>query len=61
VLANPAQGVPHVIHTEAELATYTEELFQLTVLDRPSASQLQAIELFTHLIESYEATHYPTD
>jgi len=62
-LANPAEmiahGAPRVIHTDAELAAYTEELFRLTALKRPSSSQRQAIELLTLLVESYEEAHFP--
>jgi HTH-type transcriptional regulator/antitoxin HigA len=63
VLANPAemiaQGAPHVIHNDAELEVYTDALFQLTVLESPSRSELEAIELLTLLVERYEQEHYP--
>jgi HTH-type transcriptional regulator/antitoxin HigA len=63
VLANPAKmiecGAPRVIHNEAELEAYTEALFQLTALERPSRSELEAIELLTLLVERYEQEHYP--
>jgi HTH-type transcriptional regulator/antitoxin HigA len=62
VLANPAemiaQGAPHVIHNERELEAYTDALFELTVLKRPSAIEREAIELLTLLIERYEQEHY---
>ena len=54
-----AKGAPHVIHNDEELEAYTSALFQLTVLDNPSRSQLEAIELLTLLVERYEETHYP--
>src|SRR5579859_4602803 len=63
VLADPAKmiakGAPHVIHNDAELAAYTEVLFRLTSLTRPSRSEEEAIELLTLLIERYEETNYP--
>jgi HTH-type transcriptional regulator/antitoxin HigA len=62
VLANPvemiAQGAPRVIHNDRELATYTEALFQLTSIKNPSASEAQAIELLTLLVDQYEQAHY---
>ncbi len=63
VLANPAEmiarGAPRVIHNDAELEAYTEALFQLTALESPSRSQVEAIELLTLLVERYEQEHYP--
>jgi len=63
VLANPAEmmakGAPRVIHTEDELEAYTDALFQLTALKRPTPSEEEAIELLTLLIERYEREHYP--
>jgi HTH-type transcriptional regulator/antitoxin HigA len=63
LLANPAKmiakGAPHVIHNDEELEAYTNALFQLTTLENPSRSQLEAIELLTLLVERYEETHYP--
>ena len=63
VLANPAemiaQGAPRVIHTDAELGSYTDALFQLTALEVPSQAEEEAIELLTLLIERYEREHFP--
>jgi HTH-type transcriptional regulator / antitoxin HigA len=62
ILANPAEmiahGAPHLIHNERELEAYTDALFELTALKRPSASEREAIELLTLLIERYEQDHY---
>jgi HTH-type transcriptional regulator / antitoxin HigA len=62
VLANPAEmiahGAPRVIHNDAELEIYTEALFQLTALENPSSSEVEAIELLTLLVERYEEEHY---
>lgn len=63
VLANPAemirQGAPHLIHSDEELAEYTEALFDLTVKPNPSSEEEEAIELLTLLIERYETERYP--
>src|SRR6202035_5896244 len=63
LLANPAKmiakGAPHVIHNDKELEAYTNALFQLTALESPSRSELEAIELLTLLVERYEQEHYP--
>ena len=62
VLSNPAEmiahGAPRVIHTDAELEMYTDALFRLTALARPSSSEVEAIELLTLLVERYEQAHY---
>ncbi len=62
VLANPAemiaQGAPRVIHNDTELEAYTKALYQLTVLESPSSSEVEAIELLTLLVERYEQEHY---
>jgi HTH-type transcriptional regulator / antitoxin HigA len=63
LLANPAKmiarGAPRVIHNDRELEAYTAALFELTGLDNPSPSELEAIELLTLLIERYEEERYP--
>ncbi len=63
ILANPAEmiehGAPRLIHNDAELEAYTETLFQLTALENPSASEVEAIDLLTLLVERYEQAHYP--
>lgn len=63
VLANPAEmiahGAPRLIHNDEELAAYTDALFELTALDNPSRSQVEAIELLTLLIDKYERRHFP--
>ena len=53
-----AQGAPRVIHNDAELEMYTNALFRLTELERPSSSEVEAIELLTLLVERYEQEHY---
>ncbi len=62
VLANPAEmierGAPHLIHSEEQLAAYTQALYRLTAEPRPTAAQVEAIELLTLLIERYEEEHY---
>jgi HTH-type transcriptional regulator/antitoxin HigA len=58
VLGNPAEmiahGAPRRIHNDAELEAYTNALFQLTALESPSSSEVEAIELLTLLVERYE-------
>ena len=62
VLADPAKmiakGAPRVIHNDAELEAYTDALFQLTALEKPSRSEVEAIELLTLLVERYVQEHY---
>ena len=62
-LANPAemirQGAPRLIHSDEELAKYTEELFKLTTKTRPTSAEEEAINLLTLLIERYESERYP--
>ncbi len=62
VLANPAemiaQGAPRLIRNDLELAAYTEALYELTALQKPSRSEAEAIELLTLLVERYEQEHY---
>ena len=63
VLANPvemiAKGAPHLIRNDRELEAYTEALFQLTALEKPSRHETEAIELLTVLVERYEQERYP--
>jgi HTH-type transcriptional regulator / antitoxin HigA len=44
LLADPtemiARGAPRVIHTDEELAEYTEALFHLTALEEPTRDQI---------------------
>ena len=50
---------PHVIHSDNELAEYTEHLLDLTAKARPTRAEANDIELLTVLIENYENAHYP--
>jgi HTH-type transcriptional regulator/antitoxin HigA len=62
-LANPAEmirrGAPRLIHSDAELAEYTDALFELTAKTDPMPEEEEAIELMTLLVERYEAERYP--
>ncbi len=62
-LADPvkmiAMGAPHLIHTDAELERYTDALFQLTAKEEPTATEIEAIDLLTVLVERYEAERFP--
>src|ERR1700723_14806 len=55
-----AKGAPHVIHNDAELQSYTDALFKLTALEKPSPSEMEAIELLSLLVERYEDEHWPS-
>jgi HTH-type transcriptional regulator/antitoxin HigA len=63
LLANPAEmirrGAPRLIHSDAELAEYTEALFELTAKPDPSPEEEEAIELMTLLVERYESERFP--
>ena len=54
-----AVAYPHVIHSDKELAEYTEMLFNLTAKSRHTRAQTNQIELLTLLIERYEDEHCP--
>lgn len=60
-LADPVvmvqQGAPRLIRDDEELREYTEALFQLTAKDEPTAAELDAIDLLTLLITTFEAQH----
>lgn len=62
-LANPSKmirkGAPRLIHSDKELAEYTEALFELTAKEERTADEEEAIELMTVLIERYESERYP--
>jgi HTH-type transcriptional regulator/antitoxin HigA len=62
VLANPTEmirrGAPRVIHTDKELAEYTQALFALTAKADPTPEDEEAIELMTLLVERYEQERY---
>jgi len=62
-LANPPdmirRGAPRLIHSDEELATYTQVLFTLTAKSDPTPDEQEAIELLTLLVEHYETERYP--
>jgi HTH-type transcriptional regulator/antitoxin HigA len=53
------RGAPRLIHSDAELAEYTEVLFELTAKANPMPEEEEAIELMTLLVERYEAERFP--
>ena len=61
-LANPAEmirlGAPRLIHSDKELASYTQALFDLTAKPAPTAHDDEAIALLTLLIDQYESQHH---
>lgn len=63
VLANPTdmirKGAPHLIHSDEELAIYTEALFDLTAQSDLTPEGEEAIELLTLLVDRYESQRYP--
>jgi HTH-type transcriptional regulator/antitoxin HigA len=63
LLANPAKmiarGAPHVIRNDEELEAYTNAFFQLTALENPSGSELEATKLLTLLVERPPRTTGP--
>jgi HTH-type transcriptional regulator/antitoxin HigA len=62
-LANPTEmirlGAPRLIHSDEDLAAYTEALFELTANVNLTPEDEEAIELLTVLIDRYESMHYP--
>jgi HTH-type transcriptional regulator/antitoxin HigA len=62
LLANPAEmirrGAPRLIRNDAELAEYTQALFDLTAKADPSPDEEEAIELMTLLVERYESERF---
>lgn len=61
-LANPTEmirrGAPRLIHSDEELAEYTQALFELTAKADPSPDEEEAVELMTLLVERYESKRY---
>jgi HTH-type transcriptional regulator/antitoxin HigA len=49
----------HVIHSDKQLAEYTETLSRLTAKRSHTRAEADEIELLTLLIERYEDEHYP--
>jgi HTH-type transcriptional regulator / antitoxin HigA len=62
-LADPVtmikKGAPRLIHSDEELARYTQALFDLTEKPHPTQAEEDAIELLTLLIDRYESERYP--
>lgn len=54
-----SQGAPRVIHSDTELERCTEELFRLTAKDKPTKAEVDASELLSLLVETYETGRYP--
>jgi HTH-type transcriptional regulator/antitoxin HigA len=52
-------GAPRLIHSDEELAEYTEALFALTAKADPTPDEEEAIELMTLLIDHHESEHFP--
>ena len=60
-LANPVymieQGAPRKIRTDEELAAYSDTLFELTAKETPTTTEMDAIDLLSLLVETYQAEH----
>lgn len=61
-LANPVEmierGAPRLIRSDKELERYTEVLFELTALEKPTVSEIEAINLLSLLVEKYESERF---
>ncbi|MGA9669333.1 MAG: hypothetical protein WBQ94_09000 [Terracidiphilus sp.] len=53
------RGGPRLIRSDAELAEYTDALFELTAKAHPTPEEEEAIDLMTLLVERYEQERYP--
>ena len=63
ILENPVemirQGAPRIIRSDKELERYTDVLFELTSLTKPSVAEIETINLLSLLIEKYESERFP--
>jgi HTH-type transcriptional regulator/antitoxin HigA len=59
LLVNPAKALPTLLHNDGELEAYTNAFFQLTALENPSGSELEATKLLTLLVERPPRTTGP--
>ena len=61
-LANPVEmierGAPRLIRSDKELERYTDALFELTALTKPSAVEIETINLLSLLIDKYESERF---
>jgi len=62
-LADPVEMIrrcaPRLIRSDEERAEYSHALLSLTAKPKPTAAELEAINLLTFLIEHYETVRYP--
>ena len=62
VFANPVEmierGAPRLIRSDKELERYTDALFELTALAKPSVAEIEAINLLSLLIDKYESERF---
>lgn len=49
------QGAPRKIRTDEELEHYSDTLFELTAKESPTLAELDAIDLLSLLVETYQA------
>jgi HTH-type transcriptional regulator/antitoxin HigA len=61
-LANPVEmierGTPRLIRSDKELERYTDALFELTAIERPSVAEMEAVNLLSLLVEKYESERF---
>jgi HTH-type transcriptional regulator/antitoxin HigA len=61
-LANPVKmielGAPRLIHSDVELERYTNTLFELTALPKPTLAEIETINLLGLLVETYESQRF---
>jgi len=62
ILANPVEmierGAPRLIRSDKELECYTEALFALTAVEKPTVAEIEAINLLSLLVEKYESERF---
>jgi len=63
ILENPVemikQGAPRIIRSDKELERYTDVLFELTSLTKPTVAEIETINLLSLLVEKYESERFP--
>jgi HTH-type transcriptional regulator / antitoxin HigA len=63
ILENPVemirQGAPRIIRSDKQLERYTDVLFELTSLTKPTVAEIETINLLSLLIDKYESERFP--
>jgi HTH-type transcriptional regulator/antitoxin HigA len=62
MLENPVemikQGALRIIRSDKELERYTDALFELTALAKPTVAEIETINLLSLLIDKYESERF---